>query len=95
MDRTANLGIGGSLRLDVLEPETSRGQNGQLVHWWLLVHSGRQMSLTRKMSWTNTSGLTLGLSPAEGLVGCEPIECTEQPTGALVAAGSLWPPERL
>jgi hypothetical protein len=25
----------------------SSGQNGQLVHWWLLVHSGRALLTTR------------------------------------------------
>jgi len=33
--------------------KASSGQNGQLVHWWLLVHSGRE-STTRKICYSGT-----------------------------------------
>jgi hypothetical protein len=40
------------------KPSPSSGQNGQLVHWWLLVHSGRSL-LVASLRVALTEGLIL------------------------------------
>jgi hypothetical protein len=37
------------IRRQMKKRNPSSGQNGQLVHWWLLIHSGRIVVTKRKL----------------------------------------------
>jgi len=63
-----------SIRRQMKKHNPSSGQNGQLVHWWLLIHSGPPHKESKRSCSKTPLGGWSELAATNALVADEPVE---------------------